>query len=276
MRYAQLVVGPAGSGKSTYCSTMVQQGEIENKTIHVVNLDPAAEYFEYNPLIDIRELIHVDDAMEDDEMQFGPNGGLIFCMEYLTENLEWLKKELGDDDDDFILFDCPGQIELYTHMDVIKKIAEFLKKENFMLCSVFLIDSQFIIDGAKFLSGVMAALSVMINLELPHVNILSKIDLVSKSTRKQLESFLEPDPHILLSSVNTGSRWSKKYTKLSKALGNIIENFSLVKFYPLDIKDEESVADIFLTINNIIQYGEDADTKAKDVDLFENREDSFG
>lgn len=60
---------------------MVQQGEIENKTIHVVNLDPAAEYFEYNPLIDIRELIHVDDAMEDDEMQFGPNGGLIFCME---------------------------------------------------------------------------------------------------------------------------------------------------------------------------------------------------
>lgn len=110
-----------------------------------------------------------------------------YVSRYLTENLEWLKKELGDDDDDFILFDCPGQIELYTHMDVIKKIAEFLKKENFMLCSVFLIDSQFIIDGAKFLSGVMAALSVMINLELPHVNILSKIDLVSKSTRKQLE-----------------------------------------------------------------------------------------
>lgn len=51
------------------------------KTIDVVNLDPAAEYFNYEPLVDIRDLIHLDDAMEDDEFNFGPNGGLVFCME---------------------------------------------------------------------------------------------------------------------------------------------------------------------------------------------------
>lgn len=62
---------------------MVQHAETENKTIHVINLDPAAEYFDYSPIADIRELIHLDDAMEDDEMRFGPNGGLIFCMEYV-------------------------------------------------------------------------------------------------------------------------------------------------------------------------------------------------
>lgn len=89
-------------------------------------------------------------------------------------------------------------------------------------------------------------------------------------------SFLEPDPHILLSDVNTGSRWSEKYSKLTESLGRIIEDFSLVKFYPLNIKDEENIADIFFTINNIIQYGEDADVKAKDLDLFQDDEDSFG
>lgn len=47
----------------------------------VVNLDPAAERFDYTPTIDIRELIHVDDAMEDEILHFGPNGGLVFCME---------------------------------------------------------------------------------------------------------------------------------------------------------------------------------------------------
>ena len=35
------------------------------------------------------------------------------------------------------------------------------------------------VDGATFLSGTMSALSVMVNLEIPHVNILSKIDLLS-------------------------------------------------------------------------------------------------
>lgn len=62
---------------------MVQHAETENKTVHIVNLDPAAEFFDYNPFADIRELIHIEDAMEDEEMRFGPNGGLIFCMEYV-------------------------------------------------------------------------------------------------------------------------------------------------------------------------------------------------
>jgi len=31
----------------------------------------------------IRELIEIDDAMDDQALRFGPNGGLIFCMEYV-------------------------------------------------------------------------------------------------------------------------------------------------------------------------------------------------
>ena len=39
---------------------------------------------------------------------------------------------------------------------------------------------QFMTDVTKFISGCMASLSAMIQLELPHVNILSKMDLVTK------------------------------------------------------------------------------------------------
>lgn len=60
---------------------MQQHAASEKKVIEIVNLDPAAEYFDYEPLVDIRELIQLDDAMEDVELQFGPNGGLVFCME---------------------------------------------------------------------------------------------------------------------------------------------------------------------------------------------------
>lgn len=33
------------------------------------------------PAADIRDLISVDDVMEDKALRFGPNGGLVFCME---------------------------------------------------------------------------------------------------------------------------------------------------------------------------------------------------
>ena len=64
----------------------------------------------YEPVADIRDLIQVDDVMEDEELRFGPNGGLVFAMEFLLENLDWLEGVLGEEEDDYILFDCPGQI----------------------------------------------------------------------------------------------------------------------------------------------------------------------
>ena len=33
-------------------------------------------------VLDVRDLIQLEDAMEDEHLHFGPNGGLIFCMEY--------------------------------------------------------------------------------------------------------------------------------------------------------------------------------------------------
>ena len=57
MRYAQLVLGPAGSGKSRYCSTMQKHAANSGRRIDVVNLDPAAEQFDYEPLADVKDLI---------------------------------------------------------------------------------------------------------------------------------------------------------------------------------------------------------------------------
>lgn len=246
---------------------MVQHGIDCNRHIDVVNLDPAAEHFDYQPLVDIRELIHVQDTMEDEELHFGPNGGLVFCLEYLIENSDWLRDQLGDQDDDYVLFDCPGQIELYTHLTAVKKLVKMLQDWNFNVCSVFLLDVQFMTDGAKFLSGTMAALSVMVNLELPHVNLLTKMDLLSKGAKKQLDRFLEPDAHALMGDIEaTGEKFSEKYKKLTESIGRLIEDYSLVRFTPLNLKDNENVGDVLVVIDSILQYGEDLDVRTKDFE----------
>lgn len=275
MRFAQLVIGPAGSGKSTYCSALVQHGVDIKRNIEVVNLDPAAEYFDYQPAVDIRELINVQDTMEDEELHFGPNGGLVFCIEYLLENSDWLRDKMGEQEDDYLLFDCPGQIELYTHLTAMKKLVKQLQDWNFNICAVFLVDVQFMTDAAKFLSGTMAALSVMVNLELPHVNLLSKMDLLSVSARKRLDRFLEPDSHLILGDLELCgiTAFNEKHRKLSETIGKIIEDYSLVRFIPLNLKDPESISDVLITIDNVIQFGEDQDIKTKDFDEADNEND---
>mmetsp|Transcript_29638 Transcript_29638/g.64110 ORF Transcript_29638/g.64110 Transcript_29638/m.64110 type:complete len:234 (-) Transcript_29638:171-872(-) len=178
MKFAQFVMGPAGCGKSTYCAIIQEHFKVAmRRTCRVVNLDPAAENFLYDCYVDVRDLISVDDVME--ELDYGPNGGLVFAMEYLSENMNWLEEQIADAlDDDYYIFDCPGQIELYSHLPVMRDLVDMLQNEDFRVAGVYCIDVNFIEDASKFLSGALSALTAMVNLELPHINVLTKCDLL--------------------------------------------------------------------------------------------------
>jgi len=81
MRYAVLVTGPAGAGKSTFSASFLTHLQTLKRTGHLVNLDPAASpsSFEFEPAIDIKDLISLEDVMG--ELGYGPNGGLVYCFE---------------------------------------------------------------------------------------------------------------------------------------------------------------------------------------------------
>jgi GTPase SAR1 family protein len=160
------------------------------------------------------------------------------------------------------LYFFAGQIELYSHVPVFRNFVEHLKRRNFNVCVVYLLDSQFMVDVTKFISGCMASLSAMVQLELPHVNILSKMDLVTN--KKDLEEFLDPEPTFLLSELN--KRMAPQYAKLNKALIELVSSYSMVSFIPLDLRKEKSIQYVLAQIDNCIQFGEDADVKVKDFD----------
>jgi GTPase SAR1 family protein len=262
MKYCQLVVGPAGSGKSTYCSTIVEHLGTKGRSAHVLNLDPAADTFGYKPSADVRDLVSVSDAAE--ELGLGPNGGLLFCMEHLEENMSgWLQDVLSSfTDEDYLLLDCPGQIELFTHLEVFRSLAKQLSEWGWTVASVFLLDSQFVTDAAKFTAGVMTSLSSMLQLETPFVNVLSKIDLL-EGDRGDFERFLTPETTLLLSELNASMPSRRR--ALNDTIASIVDEYSLVNFVPLNISDEDSIDEVLLQVDLCLQYGEDSEPRTMDV-----------
>lgn len=100
-------------------------------------------------------------------------------LRYLLNNLDWLEDELGAYEDDYLIIDCPGQIELYTHVPLLPRLATFLSTSlNFRTSAVYLIDSQFMQDKSKFFAGVMSAMSCMLSLGISMLCLMSKMDLV--------------------------------------------------------------------------------------------------
>lgn len=137
--HAIFIMGPAGNGKSSFCAAIQQHCHAMGRGVHVVNLDPAADYTPTNkpsgkepnvsehvkadvqPSIDIQDLISLDDVME--ELNYGPNGGLIFCLEYLLENMEWLEEQVGAFQEDFLLIDCPGMSYRHVSSDNVDDVS---------------------------------------------------------------------------------------------------------------------------------------------------------
>ncbi|KAK9803735.1 hypothetical protein WJX73_009428 [Symbiochloris irregularis] len=264
MKYAQIVVGPAGSGKSTYCDSVRQHCEIVGRTVHVVNLDPAAEEFHYPVAFDIRNLISLEDVLE--ELHLGPNGGLLYCMEYLEDNLEdWLGEELeAYGDEDYLIFDCPGQIELYSHVPVMRSFVEYLGRQGYTMAVVYCLDAQFASDGSKFVAGSLQALSAMVQLELPHINVLTKVDLLAPDSKRVLDEFLFPEARLLAQQLNASTRPALQ--RLNDAIASLVDDWNLVSFLPLDYGEEDSMGDVLAQIDRTLQFGEDADVKTRDYD----------
>lgn len=145
-------------------------------------------------------------------------------------NLDWLEDELGQYDNDYLIIDCPGQIELYTHFPVMARFVTLMQQQfNFRVCATYLLDSHFMDDKAKYFAGVLSAMSAMINLDVPHLNIMTKMDLVlhsankaelSYARRKEMERYLDPDPLLLADEAHETT--NPKFFALNKALVHLV------------------------------------------------------
>ena len=58
-RFEQLVIGPPGSGKTTYVAAMSELLTHLGRKVAIVNLDPDNENMNYKPAVDVSELVTV-------------------------------------------------------------------------------------------------------------------------------------------------------------------------------------------------------------------------
>ena len=67
-----------------------------------------------------------------DEFHLGPNGGLVYCMEFLSKNFEWLSDKIKSmlEEDKYLLIDCPGQVIFLTFSLIIWRPSTVFVRSN--------------------------------------------------------------------------------------------------------------------------------------------------
>lgn len=248
MSFAQIVIGPPGSGKSTYCHGCVQFFNAIGRHAAVVNMDPANDLLPYPCAVDIRDFVTLEEIMQ--EQQLGPNGGLMYAVESLDKSVDLFilqVKSLVKEERAYVVFDCPGQVELFTHHSSLFRIYKKLEKElDMRFCVVNLIDSIYITSPSQYISVLLLALRSMLMLDLPQINVFSKIDLLKNYgelpfrldyyTEVQELEYLEPYIERERSHMGTS-----RFRRLTESISEIVSDFNLVFFEVLCVEDKESM-----------------------------------
>ncbi|EKG05875.1 XPA-interacting protein, putative [Trypanosoma cruzi] len=194
-----LVVGMAGTGKTTLVHRMQHYAMEQNKRAYFMNLDPAVADVPYNANIDIRDTVNYKEVMK--QYRLGPNGAIMTALNLFAtkfhqaisilekkENLEW------------IVVDTPGQIEVFTWSASGQIIAETFAA-TWPTVLLFVADTTRCASPQTFMSTMLYSSSIMLKQQIPLLLAFNKTDVVSSDA----VVLWMKDPDALADAVNSNS-----------------------------------------------------------------------
>ncbi|MEM0350511.1 MAG: ATP/GTP-binding protein [Archaeoglobaceae archaeon] len=178
-----LIIGPAGSGKSTLVREFGNFLKIKGYDVKLINLDPASEPV-YEAYLDIRKFVKTEEIMK--RYSLGINGALLKSMDEMLKFVEHFNVSA-----DFTLYDTPGQMELFIYspsgVEFVKRIAD-----NFT-AGVFILDSTMVLTPENLISGILQNVVVSLRLSIPMLTAISKCDLVDVNVLEILGKIKQSD-----------------------------------------------------------------------------------
>jgi GTPase SAR1 family protein len=243
-------IGTAGSGKSTLTGSFKRWTELRGVDAITVNLDPGAENLPYEPDIDIRDWISLEDIMESHGL--GPNGAQIACADMVAFNTPDIKESIDSFKTDYVLMDTPGQLELFVFRESGKYIIKFLKPQRSIIA--YLIDHALAKTASGFVSQLLLSLSTNFRLNKSQINILSKADILTDEERKQVLRWSK-NPDDLYSDVEKEE--ASVYREMSENILQMIKNFESNTVLTPTGKDFLGIEDLYTIIQLQFEGGED-------------------
>ena len=132
--------------------------------------------------------------------------------------------------------------------------------DDAQLVVVHLSDCFCLTQPSLYVSNVLLALRAMLQMDLPHVNVLTKIDRVSsyEPLPFNLDFYTEVQDmsHLIpaLESESPALR-SEKFGRLSRAVVDLVEQFGLVSFEVLAVENKKSMLPLLRVLDRASGYG---------------------
>ncbi|CAG9571113.1 putative XPA-interacting protein [Leishmania major strain Friedlin] len=174
-----LVVGMAGTGKTTLVHRMQHYAHTNGIRSYFINLDPAVTHTPYNVNIDIRDSVRYGEVMKN--YRLGPNGAIMTSLNLFATKIHQVVSLLEKKEEmlDWIIVDTPGQIEVFTWSASGQLMADSFGAV-FPTVLLFVADTVRCVSSPQtFVSTMLYSSGIMLKQQVPLVVVFNKTDVVS-------------------------------------------------------------------------------------------------
>ncbi len=242
-----VLVGPAGSGKSTLARFLAGFIESRGGSALLVNLDPAVESLPYDPHVDVRAYVRLEDFTREG---LGPNGALVAAVGSLVNFISDIRRSIDEYNADIVIVDTPGQLEVFAYRVSGSAVLHMLAGEDPAM-TLFLMDAPFFEDPLSIVSALTLASSVFVRLRLPQLNLATKADLLAEEVLEEIiprlgeEGFLEGLVYRFSDAAGVDAVTRDLAVKLAEA---VTASGFLGEVLPVSVHDDESIARVYARI----------------------------
>ncbi|TIA73621.1 hypothetical protein E3P92_01576 [Wallemia ichthyophaga] len=219
-----ILLGMAGSGKSTVLQRLNSYLHAQNDAPYVINLDPAVRELNYSANIDIRDTVDYSKVMK--QYNLGPNGGIITSLNLFTTKFDQVLGliEKRKNSVNNILIDTPGQIEIFTWSASASEVPTVIG---------FVVDTPRTMAPATFMSNMLYACSILYKTRLPLLLIFNKTDVQDCSFANEWMTDFESFQAALSSRSATSTHASTNQNEEPSYMNSLMNSMSLVleEFY---------------------------------------------
>eukprot|EP00897_Mesotaenium_endlicherianum_P000329 jgi/Mesen1/10297/ME000079S09716 len=184
-----IVIGMAGSGKTTLMQRLNAHVHQEGTRGYVINLDPAVTSLPFGANIDIRDTVKYKNVMK--EYNLGPNGAILTSLNLFATKIDEVIKlvEKRADELDYVLIDTPGQIEIFTWSASGAILTEaFASTFPTVIC--YVVDTPRSTNPVTFMSNMLYACGILYKTRLPLLLAFNKTDVARHDFAKEwMEDF---------------------------------------------------------------------------------------
>mmetsp|Transcript_22471 Transcript_22471/g.46611 ORF Transcript_22471/g.46611 Transcript_22471/m.46611 type:complete len:348 (+) Transcript_22471:48-1091(+) len=172
-----LMIGMAGSGKSTWMHRLVVRLQSQKKRVYTVNLDPAVRNIAYPVNVDIRDTVNYKEVMK--HFGLGPNGGIMTSLNLFATKFDQVLALLDKraKDLDYVLIDTPGQIEVFNWSASGQIICDSLAV-SYPTVVCYVVDTARCSKPVTFMSNMLYACSILYKTKLPFIIAFNKVDVM--------------------------------------------------------------------------------------------------